>query len=265
MKQLKSLSFLCLLFLPLLEATNAAAQQNSNISKAEDVAIAFYKVGGLTPKFSTWIEKEEPYTTTPLARRPKVMEKQKLRLNDAYQNFNSKENFLTILTKVKMNLRIEKEIIENKNNDEEIVRTYFLDIDFGRESDLFYIPYEHADQNFMVVPDEIEQLKIQELTENDYQYLQRHITKGKYMPFILRLRAHNADTEKPYHIDGLDQWALKTEIVSMETWHKNGSLLWEYSAPWYISPNSQKIKKLYNERKEHNDFISDGYINPITE
>ena len=258
MTLLKLFSFTTIILI--LFSFSAQAQQDQKASTAEDVAIAFYKLGGITPKFTNWITEIDPYIHTPVARRPMVMEQERERLNKAYQNFRASEDFLIVLTKANLIPTAHQERIKDKEGKQEIIKHYNLEIDFGQNVDLFYIPYEFAGQNFMVVPDKIQSLTHHTLHEFDYNRIRTNTTQKKAVPLILRLKPYDADIEKPYNVDGLDQWALKAEIVSMETWDRKGSLIWEYSAPWYVSPNSKKIKKLYQERKDDNDMITEGYL-----
>jgi len=65
---------------------------------------------------------------------------------------------------------------------------------------------------------------------------------------IIRLRPTESDFSKPYMIDGIAQWVMKADIVSLEIWSRQGRLLWEYTAEWYVSPNTKKLNNLFADR-----------------
>ena len=50
--------------------------------------------------------------------------------------------------------------------------------------------------------------------------------------------------------DGKGQWMFLTDIASMSVWNKNGSLLWEYTAPWYVTPMRENLLDLYKDKKQ---------------
>ncbi|MEZ5903536.1 MAG: hypothetical protein R3D88_09610 [Alphaproteobacteria bacterium] len=228
----------------------SAAQERLTPADAEDVAIAFYKTGGLVPNFKNWIEEREPYNLTPLALRPQVMEEELLRLNTAYKNFNPEKDFLIVKTTALLKTQKNVVVVTDEQGEETEKNEYELIIRFDQKSDVLYFPYQFLEQNIMIVPLKLKDLKTTPLNKLDFERIRGATSENIPVPFILRLRAQKADIEQPYEVDGFDQWALSTEVVSMETWNENGSLLWEYSAPWYVSPHSEKIHKLYDEREK---------------
>lgn len=239
-----------LLALPLVVSTVAAAQEKINIANAEDIAIAFYKTGNIVPNFKNWVTEREPYSLTPFARRAKVMESELLRLNTAYQSFNPKKHLLSIRTAVHLNTNI----IQNTEGED----IYNLTLQLDKSNDVFYLPYKFLDQNFMLIPQKLQSLKARTISKVEYERIKSLPSIKDGYPLIINLKPKKADFKHPYDVDGLAQWAFTTDIASMEVWDTKGGLIWEYTAPWYISPYQQKIKSLYNgdvNNKSSNDSI----------
>lgn len=213
-------------------------------SSTEDVAIAFYKTGGVVPNFENWIKKNEPYNLTPWARREEVMIQEKSRLQLAYKNFDPKEDFLIIRTFVNLDLTksstLDKESQQNKES-------YNLKISFQKAPDALYFPYDFNGERIVVMPHKLDILMNSALNQQRYNYLEKALKDSGQSTMIVRLLAKESDLSKPYKIDGMEQWVMKTEIVSLEVWSGYGTLLWEHTAPWYISPNTIQLNNLYNK------------------
>ncbi len=220
--------------------TSAQAQKRLKFSTTEDIAIAFYKTGGKIPNFDRWIKEREPYSTTPWARRAAMLKQETSRLQLAYQNFKPNKDFITIRTFVNLAPQ------EQKNKAGE--KTYTLPITFSGAPEALYFPYDFLDQRIVVMPSKMDKVMKAQITESDYRRITEALRTSAKNTMIVRLRTTESDFSKPYLIDGIPQWVLKTEIVSLEVWSKQGRLLWEYSAPWYISPNTTQLNNLFEKR-----------------
>jgi hypothetical protein len=220
-----------------------AQQQRLKFSNTEDIAIAFYKTGHVVPNFKSWVTKRAPYNLTPPARRSRVMKAELLRLKTAYKEFNPQKNLLLIRTVVHLTPQI-KQNKEGKS-------IYTLNLQFDKSNDVFYLPYEFLDQNIMVVPQKLQSLKTYQISEFEYNRIKSLPVLKKGHPLVMRLKPRNADFKYPYDVDGLAQWAFTTDIASMEIWNKRQGLIWEYTAPWYLSPHQQKIQTLYDDSSEN--------------
>lgn len=220
-----------------LMAKPSLAQSSKKYASSEDVAIAFYKTANIKPNFENWVKKQEDYRHTPLGLRPEFMASELARLQNSYNTFNPETDYLTVRTTATIQTN------EITLNEGETIQT--ISLNFGDSESATYLPYSFMDKNIMVIPDKFNKLKTHRINKIDYALLNNHLEHIKPRPFIMQLKAVKSDTNKPYNVDGIDQWAMITEIVSMETWNSDGSLLWEYSAPWYVAPNEQKIRNLY--------------------
>ena len=218
----------------------AFAQNILKFATSEDIAIAFYKAGNTVPNFERWIKETEPYNLTPWAGRAEMMQQEKSRLQLAYRNFDKDKDFLNIRTFVLLD---PKEQTDAKGQ-----KTYGMKMVFSEAPEALYFPYEWLGERIVVMPHKIDKLMTTSLTESQYDLITRALPSSAKNTMIVQLRATEGDVSKPYKIDGLSQWVLKAEVVALEVWSKQGSLLWEYTAPWYVSPRTKKLNNLYNDR-----------------
>lgn len=246
------ISFCCFLSV-VLAFSYAHAQKREKFSSAEDIAIAFYKSGRVVPNFKRWIEKRPPYKLTSPTRRPKVMEEEMLRLQTAYQQFNPSQDYLMIRTFVQLEPK--------ENIDEEGVTSYELKMTFDKASEALYFPYEFLSERIVVMPAKLDKLMVSEINKYQYDMISEETRNSAVNMMVARLRVRKADLSRPYNIDGIEQWALTTDVVSLEVWSKQNRLLWEHSAPWYVSPHTKAINNLYDIRPSQSPSI--GAIKPI--
>lgn len=228
------------------------AQKRLKFSNTEDVAIAYYKTGNKIPNFEKWIKDREPYKITPWAAREKEMTNEMARLQLAYKQFNPEEDYLLIRTSV----QLMPLIIKNKTGK----NTYTLNATFAKAQEALYFPYEFLDERIVVMPYKLEKLMNSPLEKSQFEYITDSL-RGKESTMIIRMKAREADFSRPYKIDGLQQWVFKTDIVTMEIWNWRKQLIWEYSVPWYVSPNTRELNTLFNNKPEQSPF--QGSVKPL--
>lgn len=218
----------------------AYAQNIVKFSSSEDIAIAFYKSGNKIPNFERWIKETKPYNLTPVARRKERMAQEKSRLHLAYRNFDPDQDFLTIRTYVKM--------WPQEQINEAGEKTYSLHMTFIEAPEALYFPYEWLGERIVVMPHKLDKLMNSPITAAQYNLIKRSLASSAKNTLIVQLRVTEADLSQPYMIDGLQQWVLKAEVVVLEAWNRQGGRLWEYTAPWYVSPRTKKLNSLYDSR-----------------
>jgi hypothetical protein len=229
------------------------AQEKSTYATAEDVAIAFYKTGNIVPDFEKWVKQQEPYSTTALARRPKIMERELIRFKRLYSSYDP----LTDILRIKTSSSIEPFKTKNKAGGE----IYAVRITLDPDQEIEYFPYEHLNRNIMLVPNNFKSLKVQSISKYQYDRIKKMTRPKARYPLILNFRADKADMEFPYEVDGLPQWAFSVDIASMESWTEEGNLIWEYTAHGYISNNEMQIQNLYQENSDESN--SSGSVKPL--
>jgi hypothetical protein len=241
-------SFPILLLVATVAAGIAWAQPNKiHISTTEEVVIAFYKTAGAPPPYESWIKETEPYRVTAVARRPATMAQEKARLKSIYESFNPAKDLLTIRTTVIARAAQ----YQDPNDKDKTISVLEMRFEAG---DADYFPYDFLDERFAVIPQDIAKHLKPTVMNEQFAYLNEQLDRGKPVTLILELRPIKADTEGPFNLDGTGggvdaddgkgQWMFLTDIASMSVWNKTGSLLWEYTAPWYITPMRQNLLEL---------------------
>jgi hypothetical protein len=231
----------------------AKAQGEHSYATAEDVAIAFYKTGGVVPNFDRWIKQREPYIRTPWARMDEVYAQEMSRLQLAYRNFNPESDYLMVRTFVRLNTY--------KEAGPEGKMTYRLKATFSNAPDALYFPFDFLEERIIIMPNKIDVLMDSAITKAEYDFITEALPHSAKNSMIVRMKAKKGNVNQPYEIDGMQQWVLTADIASMEIWSKQGRLLWEYSAPWYISPNTLQLHNLYEEGPISNH--STGKVKPL--
>ena len=120
----------------------AFAQNDKDFSTAQDVAIAFYKTGDTVPNFKNWVEETEPYKTTPLAKRPQVMETELTKLQKAYQAFSPTKDYLLLRTYVSLKPKMVEPVPSEDLSQENMEPSYSMDITFSNAPEALYFPYD---------------------------------------------------------------------------------------------------------------------------
>ena len=233
--------------------TLSQAQKRLKFSTTEDVAIAFYKTGGVVPNFERWIKQRDPYINTPWARMDGVYKQELSRLQLAYRNFKPKNDYLLIRTFVRL-------ITEKETNDEG-KEIYKLKTVFIKAPDALYFPYDFLDERIMVMPEKLDLHLENIITKQQYDYISEAIPHSAKNTMIIRLLSKKADIKRPYMIDGMQQWLFLADIASLEIWSRQSRLLWEFTAPWYVSPHTTRLNDLYSKGPATNPDA--GAIKPL--
>lgn len=228
-----------------------AESGGTTISTTEDIVLAFYKTGGAVPNFEKWVKEREPYRTTALARRPETLEREITRLKNLYAAFDPKTDFLT----VKTSARARAVEMLDPADPSRTIHGLAMEFDAG---DADYFPYDFMGERFAVIPKELELHLNPVLPRTQYDYLLDVLEKGKPVTMILELRPAKADMTAPFDMDGTGggpdekdgkgQWMFLTDIASMSIWNRAGTLLWEYTAPWYVTPMRDSLLDLHTDK-----------------
>lgn len=226
----------------LLSVCSPALAQTMKIADGETVAIAFYKFAGLQPNFMTWAVDTPVYLAAPFARRPGVQKKEAERLYKNYEDFSRAEGLLNVATMASVKL---EEII---NTDNALDKTYHLTWEFAK-GDATFFPYEYRGEMFALVPDEMESFQSAPITAEQYRYMKEKMGTRDTAKLVLQLRGYYADHRAPVHLRGEDFWALGVKLAGVSLWDRDGGLLWENTATWYLSPRTQSLNELHQRRQ----------------
>ncbi len=235
-------------FLTLLCPTLPAKAQETadKPSSAEDVAIAFYKVGGAKPDVLRWINLSPQYATTPLAQRPVFVEQEQTRLLKKWAAYDPESNLIT----VKIDTVVTLIHRPGKTKAEDVLG---MEMAFA-EGKMDYFPYEFGKETYAVIPQNLEKYLRTALPvaqfENMKAVFKNKMVGDAYLYF--QLKPIKAETSEPFVLDNHQQWPLMTEVVGVSLMSKDSALLWNYTAPWYISPARKELMNLYvdTDKKE---------------
>lgn len=237
----------------LLLSNIAHAQKRPQFLTDEDAAIAFYKTGGIVPNFERWIKQRDPYRHTQPTRRPDVFDAEMARLQQRYQAFYPRKTLIKVQTSVTVSL------LQTQDDNQQPV--YHIKSQFALAPDANYFPYKFLGERIIIAPDKIDQAMQGTLTALEYQNAINTSQSSKDHRMIVTMVTKKADLSKPYKIDGIDQWILVTDIISLEIWNKYGQLIWQYTKPGYLSPNAEQINKLYDLKPQKSSGI--GSVKPF--
>ena len=246
-----------------ITAPSSYAQSRSKAFSPEEVAIAYYKSGDVVPNFEKWIKDRDPYKHTAWAKRVKVYEEELARLALAYQQYDPKNDFIIVRTTANLE---PKKVLRETNEDlqeGEEQYDYFLNAKFTSAPDALYFPYDFLKERIILMPYQLTDVMNSPITKQTYDRLFEKRSQRKKLTTIFRLKPDEADFSQPYMIDGLEQWVFKTRIATVEFWSTSGSLVYERSADWYLSPNTVNLRELYEERPTGSQFKK-GTPKPVT-
>lgn len=197
------------------------------ISSAEEVAIAFYRTGGVLPDFKSWIWGRAPYKYTPLARRAVVFEEEMTRLQRDYQLFNKRRDRLTVKVPVDLNPRQ----VSEKNGSS----FYKMGLTFKGLRQAHYVTYQFMGENIALFPRGLDGKMDSKIDLVLYERL-KGMNPQRSAPFIiLILEGQKAQIDRPHNIDDLQQWVFETKLLNMTLYTQEGEALWDYVAPIDLS------------------------------
>lgn len=235
-----------------LSAPATAQQARTKPFDAENVVIAFYKTGGAKPNFTKWVTDREPYLTTAVAIRPEIMERELARLNKEYNDFDPARDLIVIQTSAIAKVFQESDPLDTEK------KTTFLDLSF-RVGDADYFPYDFMDERFAVIPKDLATHMKPQLQNEQFAYMKDILKEGRSVTMVIELRPVRAVMDEPFDMDGTGggvnkkdgkgQWMFLTDIATLSIWTKAGSMLWEYTAPWYITPMRDSLLNLHTEKR----------------
>lgn len=207
-------------FMPVLAQ---AQNQRVRLSTPEDIAIAFYRMANVTPNFRKWIWYRPPYKKTPAAHRERVFEEEMTRIQAAWQGFNKRRDYLTVRFPVDIEPRQEGD-------------NYYLGMTLKGLEQAHYLSYAFMKEQIAVFPYGMDVIMDSRIDERLYNQL-LNLNQRKERPYIVAvLEAKEANANRPYEIDGLQQWVFKTKIQFISLYPESGGLIWEYNAPVELSP-----------------------------
>lgn len=223
------------------------ASQAQNVfrnSNGKEVAYSFYKTAGSAPNFERWIKKTDPYLSTPLARSESVIKEEKSRLRGEFNAFDPDQYPIRLKLKTRLSLE------QKEGIDENVVDLHLNLADEYNKQDMLFFPFTYIDDNFAVIIEEFEKWETIVIPLERYAYLQGHLNINHDTEIRIELIPTSADIDMPLDIEGIPHWLMSAKIGSFVIYSTNGTQLYAYTAPWYLSPVQAEITELKSIQEE---------------
>ncbi len=217
----------------------AGAQMEAEASTGEEVALAFFYTAKTNPDFELWAKNAKEYKRRSATRAKDFIYEESQRLMRAWQDYDADRDLITVKVPVNIDLKTALE------KDGEQTYWMYMSLD---EKGVTYFPFKHMDYNIAVIPQMIENLMIQKITEQQFAMMQEDLKRpqGGTASLLLQLKPAKAYINQPYMIDNVEQWVLLSDIVSMTLRSaKDGAIFWNYGADWYVAPRANELRDLY--------------------
>jgi hypothetical protein len=202
-----------------------AQSERVRLSSAEEIAIAFYHTANIVPNFRHWIWHRDPYKRSPAAHRSRVFDEEMLRLQTAYQTFNKRRDLLMLRFPVDIKPRQEKD-------------AYYLGMTLKGLDQAHYLSYRFMEEQIAVFPFGMDVVMDSRIDKRLYDRLVAMDQERAQPVLLAAMEAKQANADRPYNIDGLQQWVFKTKIETMTLYTQEGDVLWEYTAPLDLKLNN---------------------------
>lgn len=239
---------LCQLF-----SGTSLAQAPEKSSTNEDVAIAFFKTGGVTPDFTKWAMKSDKHATVQKAREKEYLEKELRRYNELWNAYDPARDMIAVKATAAVSLGTAVSAAG------EVSHSMTILFDKGAAD---YFPFQYQDYMIAVIPQKLNQFLAQSLPPEQFNLLQASFdgkASGRAVLYFL-LKPVKADMSRPYEMDGHEQWMFVTDIAGLSLKNARGQPLWNYTAPWYVTPTTKDVRDMFiqQEDKEKADDAAEG-------
>lgn len=218
--------------------------ETDQTSSPEEVALAFFKTAHTVPDFKKWAANSEEAKVTPPSKIKEFIGVESQRLKNLYDAYDPNRNFISIRTHALIRLHVTKD----KNNNQQLSMSFKF-----KQGDAEYFPFVFQDYTFAVIPQMLPSFLQQPIERAQHDRIAAFLgdRKKRMVEIFLQLRPSKAYIATPYVIDGHEQWAFLTDIAMISI-SEGGRALWQYSAPWYVSPVTEDIRDMYVGKNEDN-------------
>ena len=228
----------------------ALAFDNDQYTQTEKVGFAFYKLGNIKPDFTAWIKKSKRYQETATPReRLEMMNSEKYRLEQGFATYYPEFGEIEIETPIYIMGMPKEDLLELEPDENR-----FITISTLFEGGDFYFPYPVGHQWITLLPRKIGNFDTIPVPAALYKQIKSGKTElnSRNEPvkgtMELILQPVSVNTEAPVPFEDVETWLMNTEIAAMSLWvGKKNMLLWEYTAPWYVSDTQQGLQHLYGD------------------
>lgn len=225
----------------------ANAFDDRNFSEREKVGLAFYKLGNIAPDFESWIRSSSTYKNLVRPReRGEFLESEKHRLEEGLRSYYPEFGQIKIKTSVTLKGMPPEELKRSEDR--------YIKVKMNNNTAEFYFPYPVGNEWVALIPRNIEKMSRVNVTQEQYDLALgknfKNTQGGKEKAGVMELilQPVSVDTSKPLELEGIHTWLMDGDVASMAVWADNKRILiWEYTAPWYVSDTQRGIHGLYGK------------------
>lgn len=215
-------------------------------TESEKVGFAFYQLANLTPDFSRWSEDFGIAEELPAQADPT----DDTRLDRGFHNYHPDEDLISI----KIPVTLTTADVDSKNT--KLTRAGIVKVATLRMEKLpdFYFPFQISDLSVAIIPQEVESFTQVWLTPAQFINLMNKTGMPKNwrgdvnvkLDVEFLMRPLSVDVKKPVVMQGQDMWMMLSEVATMVLWAPGKKkIIWEYTAPWYVTDESKALLDLY--------------------
>ena len=225
--------------------------RGNEYTEEEKIGFAFYKLGNIKPNFDSWVEHTDAYSNAPANQKNQFLQNETSRLEQGYHNYQPDEDLIVINAPVKITTA-DFSSPDPAYSKQGIQKQSVISIVGTPPA---YLPFKIVNTWVAVIPQDYSNFTNLLLTTEQFIKLRDIVSekvKLKDLDFQgeieLILRPAKVDARKPINMDGKKMWLMGAEIASMTIWtQKKEKIIWEYSAPWYVTGHSMQLLNLYGD------------------
>ncbi len=229
----------------------AAAQNNSGLagfSETEKVGFAFYHLIKRPPPYDSWIVARDDYKAAKPHNRLVIMDLQRQRLREGFEHYFPDQDVITLNLKIGVRGTDNEDYAKDQAL-QEAGLSKMIDIKFSQNDEPPYFTFPVGDLWVGLIPENIDRLSRQYLTPEQFTRFCNGTgaCAGSFRPTEVQLvlRPEKADAKEPILVNDIPVWLMMSEVASIAFLAKDGSMLWEYTAPWYDRQRASELMTLF--------------------
>jgi hypothetical protein len=231
-------------------AQGSAAGLPADITMTERVGFAFYSLTKQSPPLEDWVMGKENYQRAQPNVRLTMMDSERNRLHQGWSRFNLSRDLITLRFAVRVRGMDNPDLDPNvqPRPGEEILSKAFQ-IELPGMTQGVHFPFQLGRQWITVIPEGMTEVMVNPLTDAHYKLMVESIGLRQDKDIIaeaeLVMRPKQADGKTPMTIDSLPMFLMLADIASFSILDKERRPIWEISADWYKTEQSQEFLNLY--------------------
>lgn len=232
-------------------AIPAAAQDNSGLagfSETEKVGFAFYHLINRPPPYDSWIVARDDYKAAKPHNRLVIMDLQRQRLREGFEHYFPDQDVITLNLKIGVRGKDNEDYAKDQAL-QEAGLSKMIDMKFSQTDEPPYFTFPVGDLWVGLIPENIDRLSRQYLTPEQFDRFCNGTgaCMGAFRPTEVQLvlRPQKADAKEPILVNDIPVWLMMSEVASIAFLAKDGSMLWEYTAPWYDRQRASELMTLF--------------------